>query len=234
MSCTNCEKTEDCGCTQEALSINQICNPVQCEEAECSESFDANCSIWMNNDIVCQGVTLATMGDSISQVMANVSAYFCNAVSQPVPGNVMLSLVSSIGVKSDQGTVVVANEILTKGLFSPGSEYEMDLFLEYKENDPVDLEISLGTNGTWTYPVADSEDVSLFINITITHETPTAQLWVIKILRYGTSYVNEVIVHGTTTDATIVEPFSIKLINGSGAVNNALTLYKAVVKSNMI
>jgi hypothetical protein len=76
--CAECgETTEGCGCQQEALHISQICNPVVCPSNECSESFDANCVIYTGEDIACGVTVLATSGENISQMVANLVAFFC-------------------------------------------------------------------------------------------------------------------------------------------------------------
>jgi len=81
MACPNCEEqNDDCGCGSQALTINQICNPVQCEVPQCAESFDANCSIYTGPDIVCDTIVIVTAGTSMAQAVANISAYFCSSI----------------------------------------------------------------------------------------------------------------------------------------------------------
>jgi hypothetical protein len=78
MACPDCNnKKVDCGCNGEPLSINQVCNPVQCDTQECSESFDAQCIIYTGSDILCDNTILITAGDNIAQAVANVIAFFC-------------------------------------------------------------------------------------------------------------------------------------------------------------
>lgn len=81
MACPNCEQTaQDCGCTQESMHISQICNPIDCSSNECTESFKAECIIYTGTtDLTCEGVILATNGDNVAQIIANVIAYFCGA-----------------------------------------------------------------------------------------------------------------------------------------------------------
>ena len=79
MACTDCGKTEQgCGCEQEALHISQICNPIVCDVEECSETFNAGCILYADEDIICNDVVLVTAGDTMAQALANVSAYFCS------------------------------------------------------------------------------------------------------------------------------------------------------------
>ena len=82
MACNDCGKTEEgCGCQQEALSISQVCNPVVCAVEECSETFNAGCILYADEDIICNDVVLVTTGDTMAQALANVSAYFCSTES---------------------------------------------------------------------------------------------------------------------------------------------------------
>lgn len=79
MSCHDCnDPKKDCGCNNEGLTINDICNPVQCDTEECAESFDANCIIYTGDDIVCDDIVIVTAGTSTAQALANVIAYFCS------------------------------------------------------------------------------------------------------------------------------------------------------------
>jgi hypothetical protein len=79
--CNKCQPQEDCSCKQEALHISQICNPIECPTEECSESFEANCIIYTGEDIICNNVIVGTSGESIAQIVANVTAYFCSTES---------------------------------------------------------------------------------------------------------------------------------------------------------
>jgi len=82
MSCHDCgNKNNDCGCSQEALHISQVCNPVECDSDECTESFAAECIVYTGDDIVCNNVIVGTSGESIAQIVANVTAYFCSTES---------------------------------------------------------------------------------------------------------------------------------------------------------
>tara|TARA_R110000868_G_scaffold5681_6_gene33623 strand:- start:19048 stop:19782 length:735 start_codon:yes stop_codon:yes gene_type:complete len=87
MSCTNCNKTPDnCGCEQKALHISQICNPINCPVEECSESLSAGCIIYTGDDLICDTTVLATSGDTVAQIMANIAAYFCIYLNRVLNG----------------------------------------------------------------------------------------------------------------------------------------------------
>lgn len=85
--CTDCgNKKKDCGCTNEGLTINDVCNPIVCESDECSESFPAGCIIYSGKDIVCDDIVIVTAGNTLAQAVANITAYFCNALEPKVYG----------------------------------------------------------------------------------------------------------------------------------------------------
>jgi hypothetical protein len=78
MACPDCEnKEKECGCTKEALSINDVCNPIDCSTDECTESFPAQCILYTGDDIICNNTILVTAGDNLAQAVANVVAFFC-------------------------------------------------------------------------------------------------------------------------------------------------------------
>ena len=79
MACNNCNETQDpnCGCTTEALHINQICNPIVCPSDECAESFSAACIRYTGDDLVCDRVTVVEADTNISQALSNIVAFIC-------------------------------------------------------------------------------------------------------------------------------------------------------------
>lgn len=80
MGCTNCNEgnaNTDCGCTSQALTINDICNPIVCTVEECSEGFDAKCITYTDADLVCNGITIVAANTNVAQALANITAYFC-------------------------------------------------------------------------------------------------------------------------------------------------------------
>jgi len=370
--CNDCGKTEEgCGCQQEALGINQICNPVQCDVEECSETFNANCILWTADDIVCNDVILGTAGDSIAQIMANVSAYFCStegvedavscgtdtvipsgtsfadafplvveyfcskaltettvtsvdaigidgcvtrtytitflaggitidtvAFSTPpvcppldlcgkptvptpedtddflicrevfpgntdvrklsygaittaiqllidnsinnIPGNILSAYNDAVGA-GNLGGVSTLNAITVSipgnTLENDGDEYEMDLYTEYQENDPVDLEIGIGTGATWTKTIQSASSDKRFFKIIVSRIDQNNQMWTISSLiedEFNQRNVNELDVIYTTKDLSTTENWTVKLINNGAAGANALVLHKAVLKLNKV
>ena len=79
MACNTCnKKTEDCGCKATSVSIDSICNPIDCGSQECSESFPAECILYTGDDIICDTTTVVTSGDSVAQSLANIVQFFCD------------------------------------------------------------------------------------------------------------------------------------------------------------
>ena len=78
MACNKCNKNEDCGCKATSVTINSICNPIDCGTEECSESFPAQCILYTGDDIICDESIIVTSGDSVAQSLANIVQYFCS------------------------------------------------------------------------------------------------------------------------------------------------------------
>jgi len=79
MACNTCKKkTEDCGCKATSITIDSICNPIDCGSEECSESFAAQCILYTGEDIICDTTTVVTSGDSVAQSLANIVQFFCD------------------------------------------------------------------------------------------------------------------------------------------------------------
>lgn len=79
MGCSNCgeKKEKDCGCTTEALSINQICNPIECPADECAESFSAACIRYTGAPLICNNVEVVPTDTNVAQALSNILAFVC-------------------------------------------------------------------------------------------------------------------------------------------------------------
>lgn len=79
MACNNCKETQDpnCGCTSEALHINQICNPIECPSDECSESFSAACIRYTGSDLTCNNVVVVPTDTNVAQAISNIISFIC-------------------------------------------------------------------------------------------------------------------------------------------------------------
>jgi len=135
MSCPD----EDCGCNEKSLSINEICNPIDCDSNECSESFPAECILYTGEDIVCNDIVIMSEGDSIAQGLANAVAYFCDGATYTGPDLICEGVV-----------IMTAGDTLTQGLtnavnyFCNTSTPSKDVFyqefistLDISENPPA-------------------------------------------------------------------------------------------------
>ena len=371
MACNKCNTQEDCSCKQQALQISQICNPIECPVDECTETFGANCILWTEGDIICNDVILGTAGDSIAQIVANISAYFCSTegvadaiacgndtvvpadtsfadafplvvayfcskaltettvqaidaididgctirtytitflagavtidtvvfstppvcppldlcgkptVPTPedtdeflicrevfpgntdvrklsygaittaiqllidnsinnIPGNILSAYNNQTGA-GNLGGVSTLNAITISipgnTLENDGDEYEMDLYTEYQENDPVDLEIGIGAGATWTRTVIDSEDDKRFFKIVISRIDQNNQMWTITEHTQNAlsqEFISDMDVIYTTKDLSTTENWTVKLINSGAAGANSLVLHKAVLKLNKV
>lgn len=79
MGCNNCKENQDpnCGCTSEALHINQICNPIECPSDECAESFSAACIRYTGEPLVCNNVEVVSTDTNVAQALSNIMAFIC-------------------------------------------------------------------------------------------------------------------------------------------------------------
>jgi len=89
MACTKCNKNEDCGCKATSVTIDSICNPIDCGTEECSESFPAQCILYTGEDIICDETIVVTSGDSIAQSLANIVQFFCERTEPTVTADIL-------------------------------------------------------------------------------------------------------------------------------------------------
>jgi len=291
MSCHNCQTQEECACKQQALHISQVCNPVDCSSDECIESFPARCIIYTGDDIICNNIILATNGDNVAQMIANLTAYFCedtliedavmcnddevipagttvddalplivayfcneiaNISLTPGPqgpaGNdgtdgqdgtrILGSYVSQTGIGNGAGISVINTALAAvpgNTLANDGDEYEVDLYVEYQENDPVDLIVQLGAGQQWARTVQSAADEKRLYKILISRIDQNNQMWTITELSEDAAnqrFISEVEILYTTKDLSTTENFIISLSNSGAAGANALVLHKAILKLN--
>lgn len=147
MACTKCNKNEDCGCKASSVTINSICNPIDCGTEECSESFPAQCILYTGQDIICDESTIITSGDSVAQGLANIIKYFCDAI--PGSGIVSNQFNYEIGQYVDSEGGVIAYRWLST---TPGGTPELGTVQNYIVVDTTDL----STSAQWS---------SLYVNI---------------------------------------------------------------------
>lgn len=130
MACPDCNNEKvDCGCITEALSINQVCNPVDCDTTECTEVFDAKCIIHTSGDIVCDTDIVVPNNTNLSSALALVVEYFCDKALHEV----------AIALTCGEDTVVPAGTDIDQSL---------KFIVSYFCNRLSNLEATVGSNTT--------------------------------------------------------------------------------------
>lgn len=78
-SCKKCKKVP-CGCDDDSLLTKPPCDEdsLDCLTDDCPETFSAGCTIWTEDDLVCDGTTLGTAGDSVADIITNILEFFCS------------------------------------------------------------------------------------------------------------------------------------------------------------
>lgn len=74
MSCTSCNQ-ENCGCGDNGLTIDNLCNPTPCDTPQCEESTAAECAIYGGVPIIYNNITFAETGDTVIDIIDNVINY---------------------------------------------------------------------------------------------------------------------------------------------------------------
>lgn len=122
MGCPECNKKTTSNCDKKHLTINDICNPVDCNSNECSESFPGKCILYTGDDILCNDIPIMSEGDSLAQGIANAVAYFCSSLptsfgkfSQINDSDVVSDLSSGSLVGPGQGTLIFSADTLYVG-----------------------------------------------------------------------------------------------------------------------
>jgi hypothetical protein len=157
-----------------------------------------------------------------------------------IPGNILSAYNSATGAgnlagASTMNAIVVS--IPGNTLANDGDEYEMDLYTEYGENDPVDLEIGIGAGATWTKTIQSASNDKSFFKVKVARIDQNNQMWTIEMVtedEFNTRYVAELDVIYTTKDLSTTENWTVNLINSGAAAANALVLHKAVLKLNKV
>lgn len=176
MSCGNCATTTGgCGCQQTALQINQVCNPIVCTTNQCSESFNAACIIYTGDDIETPGgVILGTNGDTIAQIMANISAYFSTGQTGLQKS---WASVTGIGNGATAGDVLVFQDtIKAYTLSNIGDEIELEVYYDSLVLGPVNVKFDFGGGDVYTYTIVNPKDLRGIIRVNFTRLSQTSQL----------------------------------------------------------
>ena len=96
-----------CGCKDTGLLTPPPCGPgVDCPDGtECTETFDATCTYYTGEDIVCNDVVIVTAGNNVTEMIQNITDHFC--ATQGVIDNILCGeeVVVSAGVTFDQAFI---------------------------------------------------------------------------------------------------------------------------------
>lgn len=163
-----------------------------------------------------------------------------DAVLNALPGNILSAYNSQTGVGNTAGASTVnAITVSIPGntLANDGDEYEMDLYTEYQENDPVTMEIGIGAGATWSKVIQNASDDKRFFKIKVARIDQNNQLWTISSLIDtfpNIENLEDVDVIYTTKDLSTTENWTVKLINDGSAGANAIVLHKAVLYLNKV
>lgn len=162
------------------------------------------------------------------------------AIQNALPGNILSAYNSQTGAGNTAGASTVNAIIVSitgNTLANDGDEYQMDLYTEYNENDPIDLEVGIGAGATWLKTIQSASSDKRFFNIKIARIDQNNQMWTISSIiedEFNQRNVNELDVIYTTKDLSTTENWTVRLINSGIAPANTLTLHKAVLKLNKV
>lgn len=119
-------------------------------------------------------------------------------------------------------------------LVSSGDELELFAFLEYADNDIVNINVKLDGTNIYVLAIQDINPSTVFVKIKIARISASSQLWTIEhVSNSGTPAINTVETYTTTFNLGTSTTFQIGLENlALGA--NQLILKKAVLYKNII
>jgi hypothetical protein len=186
--------------------------------------------------IFCGDDEVVPADTSFADALPLIVGYFC----ETPPGNILLAYNSQTGIGNTAGATTVnavAFSVPGNTLANDGDEYEMDLYTEYQENDPVDIEIGIGAGATWTRTIQSASNDKSFFKVKVARIDQNNQMWTIEMVTedvLNTRYVAELDVIYTTKDLSTTENWTVNLINSGAAGANSLVLHKAVLKINKV
>lgn len=131
-------------------------------------------------------------------------------------------------------TIVFECALAANTLISSGDELELFVFLEYFDNDNVNINFKLDGTNIYQLVIGDVNPATIFIKIKIARISASSQLWTIEQVRdNGTPSITTVETHTTTFNLGNSTTFQIGFENlALGA--NQVVLKKAVLYKNII
>ena len=126
-------------------------------------------------------------------------------------------------------------EVPANTLVSSGDELELFLYLDYNDNDPVDLNIKLSATELYTFSISDTDPSIRFIKIRIARISATSQMWTIEqdANTIGSFYTLTMENHSTAFNLGTAMTFQVTADNAASGANQ-LILKKAVLYKNII
>ena len=138
MACSNCNNTQNCGCSNGTYSLSATCPPA------CTEVFNAQCIVYTGVDLTCDGDTVISRNDYLDSVVTKLVNYVCSKVAPPasvVAGSAFIDVVATTDpvtnvttytVSADMAAFeiwvapIITNQILAKVLAGPGIDVAPD------------------------------------------------------------------------------------------------------------
>lgn len=136
---------------------------------------------------------------------------------------------------SDDEDLLFECNIPANTLASYGDELELFLYLDYNDNDTLDLNIKLSDTELYTFLISDSDPSIRFIKIRIARISATSQMWTIEqdANTLSSFYTVTMENYSTTFDLGTNMTFQITANNNALGANQ-LVLKKAVLYKNII
>jgi len=138
MACSNCNNTQNCGCSNGTYTVSATCPPA------CTEVFNAQCIVYTGVDLTCDGDTVISRNDYLDSVVTKLVNYVCSKVAPPasvVAGSAFIDVVPTTDPVTDVTTYtvsvdmaameiwvapIITNQILAKVLAGPGIDVAPD------------------------------------------------------------------------------------------------------------
>jgi hypothetical protein len=119
-------------------------------------------------------------------------------------------------------------------LISSGDELELFLYLNYFDNDLVNLNFKLDGSNVYQLPIQDADPATIFIKIKIARISASSQLWTIEEIRdSSTNFIQTIAAYTTTFNLGTSTTFQITADNTAPGAGQ-LVLKKAVFYKNII
>jgi len=131
MACSNCNSTQQCGCTSGSYTVVPPCPPA------CSEVFNASCIVYTGADITCGADTVISRNDYLDSVITKLVDYVCaNTSSTKIVLVDTLTTGNPVTVTHNLGSTAVLVQVIddaTNTLLDPAN-FTVDIYLSNSVN----------------------------------------------------------------------------------------------------